>query len=93
MSGWMQRAAEDAELEYERIKGLDARIDELETENALFRLALEQIRDGRFPQVCAEYATCQHEGCNASYAAFVIADIALKPTPAEPTPEGEKHNG
>jgi hypothetical protein len=43
MSGWMQRAAEDAEREYERVKGLDARIDELKAENTKLRAALEQV--------------------------------------------------
>src|SRR3990167_1106529 len=39
--------------------------------------ALKEIRDGRKPQVCAEYEICIHEGCRASYAAFAIADAAL----------------
>jgi len=66
-----------------RLMDMSTEIWRLKNENAKLRVALEEIRDGRFPQVCAEYATCQHEGCNASYVAFVIADIALKPTPAE----------
>lgn len=41
------------------------------------REALEQIRNGRDPHVCGEYIECDHVGCRASYAAFVIADKAL----------------
>jgi hypothetical protein len=43
MSGWMQRAAEEAELEQERIKELDSLVAELEAENAKLRTALEKL--------------------------------------------------
>lgn len=48
-------------------------------EIARLRGALTEIRDGRRPQVCAEYEICVHDGCRASYAAFAIADSALFP--------------
>jgi hypothetical protein len=51
--------------------------DEAEAREARLREALREIRDGRKPQVCAEYELCTHEGCRASYEAFIIADKAL----------------
>lgn len=51
---------------------------EANADRGRLRKALEEIRDGRKPQVCHEYEFCTHEGCQASYAAFAIADIALK---------------
>lgn len=40
------------------------------------RAALETIRRDH-GQVCAEFETCDHPACNASYAAWAIADAAL----------------
>jgi len=66
-------------------------IAELEAENKRLRAALEEIRDGRKPQVCSLFEICTHEGCNASYAAFAIADAALSPdAPQEPESEEKK---
>jgi hypothetical protein len=56
MSGWMQRAAEDAEMEYERVKELDSRIDELEAENAKLRSALEQVE--WVGEACGVFGEC-----------------------------------
>lgn len=52
-----------------------------------YRQALIEIRDGRIPHVCPEFEICKHEGCQASYAAFTIADDALRGAEAE---TGEK---
>lgn len=54
-----------------------------EAENKQLCAALVEIRDGRKPQVCAEYEVCSHEGCAASYEAFAIADAALKQEAAD----------
>lgn len=52
-------------------------IDRLRNVNADVLAALEEIRNGRIPQVCEMYEICDHIGCAASYAAFAIADAAI----------------
>lgn len=41
------------------------------------RANLVEIKEGRKPQVCAEFEICTHEGCASSHAAYEIADQAL----------------
>lgn len=59
-------------------KDLALMIVDLEDQVLKYERALTEIRDGRIPQVCPEFEICKHEGCSASYAAFAIADEALK---------------
>lgn len=40
--------------------------------------ALLEIKNGRIPQVCEEFELCTHVGCAASYAAYYLADEALR---------------
>ena len=48
-------------------------------ETRALRYALERIR-AESGKVCNHYETCQHESCASSYAAWTIADEALKVT-------------
>lgn len=50
--------------------------DALRAHVAHLAAALREIKD-RPIQVCAEFETCTHVVCAASYAAFAIADAAL----------------
>jgi hypothetical protein len=60
--------------------------DAAQAEAAKLREALVAVKE-RKNQVCAEYETCTHDGCRASYEAFAIADAAPPSTTA--TPEGK----
>ena len=50
---------------------------ELLAENARMLAALQNIRDHE-GKVCGEFEVCRHRGCNSSYAAWDIADQALR---------------
>lgn len=54
------------------------KIRQLSFELYAARVALREIKDGRRPQVCAEFELCTHEGCAASYAAYAIADAYFR---------------
>jgi hypothetical protein len=46
-----------------------------------YRKALEEIRDTQ-GYVCDNYELCTHKSCGSSYAAWCIADMALRDDPA-----------
>jgi hypothetical protein len=54
-----------------------AALRDLITRHTAFRNALLEVRNSRIPQVCDQYEICEHDGCKASYEAYVIADKAL----------------
>jgi hypothetical protein len=93
MSGWMQRAAEDAEREYDRVERLDARIDELEAENAKLRAALEMVEWGGEPDgLCPHCLQTEFWGASGKpwgHTSGCVIGKALAPTPAEPPPVDE----
>ena len=65
---------------YERLAGVEKmaiELDRLRARCERLAKALQEIKD-RPNQVCAEYETCKHSVCESSYAAFAIADEALK---------------
>lgn len=51
--------------------------------------ALRQIK-AHEGKVCPQYETCQHESCASSYAAWVIADMALAALDAPQEGDGTK---
>ena len=69
---------DESHLLHRQVSELTDRCIALGAEVKRLREALREIRDGRKPQVCEEYETCQHDGCRASYEAWVIASEILK---------------
>ena len=54
-----------------------AEVSALKTENKKLRDALQEIKD-KYGKVCEGFELCKHESCASSYAAWAIADAALR---------------
>jgi hypothetical protein len=83
MSGWMQRAAEEAEQERERIERLDGRMAELEAENARLRRALEKYANQDNWVENADWPSPHWIWIGTHPIPARIAQAALAPTTAE----------